>query len=258
MTTQLLNPSFRVDWQINSNDVTETVIRHLENVASPIRTSSKLAKKQRRKKNRKKKNLKPESDSTISRIKTGGKEKETIELSDSNNGKAGQSPENSQATTSNIFKDHAVIGISKVLRYLQERKLSIALFDRSFLRPSAIAQFIGSACITSGAHCVCLDGLSDRLAPILNLKSASVFGIRKVDGGFPESIDSLIKAATLAKPVVYVSQDIDGEEGGRKKRRKRIQGDASLAGNTDICESASSSYVEPTVLIQHRTKKKKK
>lgn len=251
MAIQLLNPPFRIDWQTNTNEVTEKIIHMLETVASPIRPPSSFTKRDRRNRSRKKKAAKKEAK-TSSRTDIGDDDaKKGPDITDlKSSGEASSSVD----PRSSDFKQHVAIGISKILRLLEQRTLAVVLFDRSFLRPSAIAQFIGSSCVASGAQCVCLDGLSDRIAPILNLKSANVIGIKKCNDESPESIKSLINAITTeTKLVVLATGANEGAEGGRRKK-KRKRSEIETPGKM----SESFSYVEATVLVQQRAKKKRK
>ncbi|KHJ46243.1 hypothetical protein D918_03291 [Trichuris suis] len=111
--------------------------------------------------------------------------------------KKGKSSAHDEHTCS-IAKASFVLGANHVLRELERGNLCVLMFDRDFLRPSAVSEAVASLAISKSVHLATVRNLSSLIARRLGFHSLAAFGIRtSFHNAFEPFVTSLKSSLTF-------------------------------------------------------------
>lgn len=217
MPQPVLKIPFVIEWKQCNNESSAIVFESMKNILGPLRRKSTKKPKISKRKSSTDETKQAEENSTIER-------KTQIE---SDKTEINKTPE------SKNFKPYFVFGMAQVLRELERKTLSVAIFDRNILKAPPIAFQIGTLCVNSGPFCSCLDDLSKNLCSILGIRSTMAVGIKSSNDNLEiENLQEMIKKhlnnvimknsddENVSKKSQYVSPTVVLPDVKRKKARK--------------------------------------
>ncbi|XP_078694992.1 ribonuclease P protein subunit p38-like [Branchiostoma floridae x Branchiostoma belcheri] len=141
------------------------------------------------------------------------------------------------------LKSQLVLGINEVTKALEKDRLRLVLVCRS-VKPALMTQHLF---LLSAVRCVpalCLSGLSETVAPILNFRTVAAMGFKKTSTEDNTTFDPLVEFVTARTPPIKISW-LNVPGGAGKEEEETGSSDEEDTDEKDGCSSVKTQKSVP-------------
>ncbi|XP_066266190.1 ribonuclease P protein subunit p38-like [Branchiostoma lanceolatum] len=152
------------------------------------------------------------------------------------------------------LKSQLVLGINEVTKALEKDRLRLVLVCRS-VKPALMTQHLVLLSAVRRVPALCLSGLSETVAPILNFRTVAAMGFKKTSAEHDTTFDPLVEFVTARTPPIQISWlNVPGVEEVSSKEDENETGSSDEEG-MDGKDEGSSGEMQKAAEVPKGTSK---
>ncbi|CAH1245516.1 RPP38 [Branchiostoma lanceolatum] len=153
------------------------------------------------------------------------------------------------------LKSQLVLGINEVTKALEKDRLRLVLVCRS-VKPALMTQHLVLLSAVRRVPALCLSGLSETVAPILNFRTVAAMGFKKTSAEDDRTFDPLVEFVTARTPPIKISWlNVPGVEELSSQEDENETGSSDEKG-MDGKDGGSSGDMQRSVEVPKDTAKR--